>query len=246
LGSVLPLDRDTRELGVFPISLFSTFPSDFPHPVSLDEPVESLLGIEAARIVIAHLPPRAGRCFRFHWPYGAPSETYRVCLQAGEGLPPDPIVGFELKGNIHLKESSPIAMTASIDVTDRAEPVLSFDLAGMPSVPRSTLLLGGGWSRQAVPTATEMFSSEGELRVDRIRGVLDGRPAEHVPDATGLPRDGALRGTLRFTPSRSVALATRRMDRYGASAGTVAVALTVSEVDGVWSDEEVRGKAGKE
>ncbi len=57
---------------------------------------------------------------------------------------------------------------------------------------------------------------------------------------TGLERNKPIRAELRFTPSRSAALATRRLDHYLGNSLTLPIELTVSEVDGTWTDQEPR------
>lgn len=63
---------------------------------------------------------------------------------------------------------------------------------------------------------------------------------ERLYYATGLERNRPILGELRFAPSRSAALATRRLDRYLGNSATLPIEIAVSAVEGTWTDEETR------
>ena len=229
-----PFDRETRELGVFPVSLFSSFPPDFPHAVTLDEPAESLFRVDAVRLVTVSLPPRAGRCILFPWPGAEPARMETVCLPPADLPPRGLIVGFEFKGTTHVEGSVPIAMTASVDAPGLEDAVLVFDIT---STPHDSLWFGRAWTVRREDRSPFRTIPGGDYELDGIGGIFRGPAAERLFHVTDLPRDKPVRGELRLTPSRSVALATRRFDRYLGNAISRPIELTVSEVSGAWTDE---------
>jgi serine/threonine protein kinase len=234
-----PLDRETRELGVFPVSLFSSFPPDFPHAVTLDEPAESLFRVDAVRLVTVSLPPRAGKCILFPWPGAEPAQVETVCLPPADLPPRGLIVGFEFKGTTRVEGSVPIAMTASVDAPGLEKPVLVFDIT---STNYNSLRFGRAWNVRRESMWTFMTVPGGDYKLDGIGAILKGLAAERLFHVTDLPRDEPVRdepvrGELRLTPSRSVALATRRFDRYLGNAMSLPIELIVSEVSGAWTDE---------
>jgi hypothetical protein len=237
LGASVALEEETRDLGSFPISLFSGFPPDFPAVLMSDEPLEKFLDISTMKIVSLTLPPRTGPCIRFTWPGSNTVET--ICPPPGDLPRHDLIAGFDLMGALSLDESRPIAMAASVSVNGSDRPMLSFELSGLEGC-MGRIHTGHSWhlgwdiedARFTLGRGGTCTSISGTY----LRALLKGPDAETLYFSTGLTRNTPIQAELRFTPSRSVALSTRRLDRYIGNAATLPIQLTVHEAAGTWTE----------
>jgi len=132
-------------------------------------------------------------------------------------------------------------MKGSLSIATPDKPVLSFELASLGCL---SVYMGTTW-RSVVRGKEEGMGSfalspggncEG-FSADSLRALLEGLTTERMYYATGLERDTAIPGELRFTPSRSATLATRRLDHYLGNSVTRPIEITVSEVRGDWTDD---------
>jgi hypothetical protein len=199
----VPLFTETRELDPLSINIFREYPKDFPREVFASQVTgtpQSWFHLDRIRIVRVKLPAGNAPCFTFEWPNDKRKESY--CTPRNQAKLTNPVVGIELFGG--LKPPILLAADTTVWSNRNSKALLSFPLVCCPS---GQLLDPWRFATTGVRMAGSPFwSSSSELNF-----ATTSNPLPVLPDDT---EDGTTSGRIEFAPSRSVALATKALDRY--------------------------------
>jgi hypothetical protein len=140
------------------------------------------------------------------------------CAPLNLGKLTNPVVGLEFFGR--LEALIPLAANATLWSDRDSKPLLSFTIAWL------------GDQLRSLGNASVASESTGAIWSYNMANFADRSSLPTLPDGTD---DGITSGRIDFEPSRSVALATRFLDRYfGESISISAPSVQVATVDGQW------------
>jgi hypothetical protein len=226
------LFRESRALEPLTITLFDKYPDSFPLAVVENDgtsPVESWFRPDSLLLFRVTLPVGAGGKYR--------ANIGRTCEAFGE--PPagaDPHAGFPggvlmvIQTPKGLVPEIPIAVRVTIQLPGRGGPI-----AGLPfAYGKDEVWLGdkhGVWMARGESLERPSIQTMGLFASIRSNGALPWCVAD-------LPPDGLYTAQLALTPSRDVALLTRRFDRYFGRELTFPVKLEIRTIQGMWADSD--------
>ena len=219
-----PLYKETVPVLSTAVSVFDEFPPDFPRPITLHGSISERFQIHRCELLSVEDPDSvATECLEAPWPGHEPDHT-TTCLMAAHRAVQDLLVGFKIEGRITLPDDVPLAMKTVLTCPGSAEPTLEFDLA--PGSIYDVGLNGDWW----VSWGSSVDREGEDISITLLEGRFLGSRATRAWSTRSLPRDDAVSCQLRFVPSRDVALATRRTDRYLGNEVTIPVTVTNSVV----------------
>ena len=220
------LFTETRELDTISINLFTEYPKDFPRAASATEgmgPPQSWFHLDRVRIVRVSLPAGNATGFALEWPHDKEKRSY--CSPGNPADLTNRVIGIEFLGR--MEPPIPLAADGTVWSDRDSKPLLSFPIVlgelgqlysvGNASIGANAVLIG---SRDVWLSNMADFAAE------------DHPSLKTLPEGT---KDGITSGHIDFVPSRSVALATKSLDRYFGEKLSIPVSsLEVITVPGEW------------
>ena len=214
---------DTRDLDPLSISVFDEYPADFPKQVFQGDTSGTLgnyFRLDRMRLLRVSLPrgPLSGEIH-----FARPGRFLSIAVAPSEITAARPVVvGFEMEGSMVGETPLPIAAAATLRAAGTGQSVVEFPLAFGPG----TLDLGQrSLSACNEDGVTTLIIATGEARSIVV-------PPPEV--------DHTFQGQLELTPSREIALNTKRFDHYLGSKVTIPVEVEVLTVQGFASVEALR------
>jgi serine/threonine protein kinase len=206
------LASETRDLGNHPVHLFAAYPDSFPERLSAAALPGESFALRKLRFVFYEFRPEDTGCFTIRWPtIGGHGFVLGNTICRPEWLEsPRTLVVIEWAGEFDLAVMAPLAGEASFLLGAEREPVAAFDFAAGAgryfSGDRATFWSSGSFGPEGAPDALWTYLNH---------GVAWSKPP------------GTYAAAFVLDPSREVALATSRFDRYVDSPFEITVAADV-------------------
>ncbi len=191
------IGREIRDLGEHRLHLFDEYPSSFPERVAVYPSLGSAFRLDRVQLAVLEIRAEDPPCFQVEWESQGGTLGRTACLP-GETRPGQRLlVEALLQGSFDLSSRVALAGTASLRLDERGGNMV-FDFA-----------MGGG---RYFIGRRESFagSSTGSFGVVRLTAL------SYQPDTilTASAPTGSYDAEFRLEPSREVALATSRIDRF--------------------------------
>ena len=210
---------DSRDLDPLSISLFDQYPADFPTQVFQGDTTGALgnyFRLEKMRLLRVRPPKErlSGVIF-----FERPGHVLSRNVSSDQLSAPGPlIVGFEMEGRMVGETPLPIAANATLRDVTTGKPVVEFPFA----FGRGTTVLGGGADSNIENDVTTLIIARGDAT-----SIM--APAPET--------DHTFQGQLELTPSREIALNTKKFDHYLGSKVTIQLPVEVLTVQGFASEQ---------
>jgi len=218
------LFSDTRSLDPLSINLFDQYPENFPTRVSETEstgPLSKYFRLDKMRLLRV-LPPKEPPSGNLYFRRRGGSAMFGPGLDQPSTTGPQ-VVGVEMEGRLVRETPLPIAAFAVLRDLSTGKNVVEFPFSFGPG----TIDLGGSGVRTSL--------SGGAISLLEA-SIHETRPTIPPPEA-----DYTFHGQLVLTPSREIALDTRKFDHYLATIVSIPVEVEVFIVQGFASYEGAEG-----